>query len=240
MAQMLRLLRNSFDPRTLPNLALWLDAADPATLNLTASNIMQWNDKSGNGNHAAQGVASLQPLYSPSGINGKPSLIFNADQLDIAHNSSIDFSTLTLFCVRQFDDYASASSAVQYSVRKWDGSGFILYTTDLNVAPPRYPRSVGAGAFNNTPAYTTSEGTPWLDALTLDGVTITHTVYPGEITASKSATASITNSLDMAIGHSVANDVTQRIGEVLAYARVLTTPERTAVVAYLKSKWRIT
>lgn len=41
--------------------ALWLDAADSATITLNGSTVSQWSDKSGNGRHATQGTATKQP-----------------------------------------------------------------------------------------------------------------------------------------------------------------------------------
>lgn len=40
---------------------LWLDAADESTVTLVDGVVSQWDDKSGNGRHAAQSTASLRP-----------------------------------------------------------------------------------------------------------------------------------------------------------------------------------
>ena len=42
-----------FDPRNVPGMALWLDAADASTISFSSgSNVSQWRDKSGNANNA--------------------------------------------------------------------------------------------------------------------------------------------------------------------------------------------
>ena len=46
------------------DLALWLDADDADTITLNGSTVSQWDDKSGNDNHAAQSTASFQPALS--------------------------------------------------------------------------------------------------------------------------------------------------------------------------------
>jgi hypothetical protein len=52
-------------PLTIAPVALWLDAADQTTFTFSSgSNLSQWRDKSGNGNHASQGTAGAQPTYS--------------------------------------------------------------------------------------------------------------------------------------------------------------------------------
>lgn len=49
-----------FTPKSIPQLAMWFDAADISTFVLASNVITQWNDKSGNG-------------YNLSNINGSPS-----------------------------------------------------------------------------------------------------------------------------------------------------------------------
>jgi len=50
--------------------ALWLDASDASTITLSATNVSQWNDKSGNGRHATQTTAARRPAYTTAGKNG--------------------------------------------------------------------------------------------------------------------------------------------------------------------------
>jgi hypothetical protein len=52
---------------TLP--ALWLDAADSSTITLSSGNIIEWADKSGNGNHAAAEGPNFFTVL-PAEING--------------------------------------------------------------------------------------------------------------------------------------------------------------------------
>lgn len=60
---------------------LWLDANDAGTITKDGSNyVSQWNDKSGNGNHAAQSNGSYQPLYD----SADKSVNFDSDELLIS------------------------------------------------------------------------------------------------------------------------------------------------------------
>ena len=71
-----------FDPTSLGNCGLWLDAADASTITYSSgSNLSQWRDKSGNGyimsnnagttTVAANSLNSLNTVYIPSGTNTK-------------------------------------------------------------------------------------------------------------------------------------------------------------------------
>lgn len=48
--------------------ALWLDAADSATITVNGSKVTQWSDKSGNGRHVTQGTDSLRPTLGTNKI----------------------------------------------------------------------------------------------------------------------------------------------------------------------------
>ena len=65
-----------WDP-ALISTALWLDAADTSTVTTVSGAVSQWNDKSGNGRHAAQSNAALRPSFSSNSIafNGTSHLI---------------------------------------------------------------------------------------------------------------------------------------------------------------------
>ena len=79
--------RDNFTPRSIPGLALWLDAsavnalyqdtlaATPATAN--PNPVGYWRDLSGNGKHATQGTANNRPIVSPELRNGRTVLRFD-------------------------------------------------------------------------------------------------------------------------------------------------------------------
>ncbi len=61
-------------------LQLWLKA-DTGVVTNSSGQVSQWQDQSGNANHAAQATTSLQPaLVSAAGLNGKPAVQFNGVQ----------------------------------------------------------------------------------------------------------------------------------------------------------------
>ncbi len=48
----------------------WWDAADESTITESGGDVSQWDDKSGNDRHAAQGSGSQQPSYGVGTLNG--------------------------------------------------------------------------------------------------------------------------------------------------------------------------
>ena len=77
----------------VPGLALWLDAAKGITKN-GQNQVSQWNDQSGNGNHATQGLSARQPIATASVINGQPTVRFAQGQTNGMVMNVADSSTL--------------------------------------------------------------------------------------------------------------------------------------------------
>jgi hypothetical protein len=70
-------------PATIDGLQVWLDASDTATLTVESGAVSEWRDKSGNGFHARQAVAALRPLLKGDGLNGRPTVAFYQNVLEL-------------------------------------------------------------------------------------------------------------------------------------------------------------
>jgi hypothetical protein len=57
--------------------ALWLDAADAATVTTVSGAVSQWNDKSGNTRHATQATSAQRPVYTSAALSGQNVVEFN-------------------------------------------------------------------------------------------------------------------------------------------------------------------
>lgn len=70
----------SYYPGGIDNsdLEIWLDAEDTGTLALSANDVIQWNDKSGNSNHAFQTNITERPVLLANIQNSRPVLRFEA------------------------------------------------------------------------------------------------------------------------------------------------------------------
>jgi hypothetical protein len=75
--------------------ALWLDAADAATITTVSSAVSQWNDKSGNGRNVSQSTASFRPTYPSNILNGLPAVRFDGTD-DRLQTASAFFTTRAL------------------------------------------------------------------------------------------------------------------------------------------------
>jgi len=68
----------AFEPTNLTGCVMWLRAAEEnIQTNPANGRVSQWNDLSGNGNHAAQSSGQRQPLYQAEGPGGWPALFFD-------------------------------------------------------------------------------------------------------------------------------------------------------------------
>jgi hypothetical protein len=78
-------------PEVVPTVA-WFDASDGSTVENVDGAVRQWNDKSGNGNNAVQGLAGSRPFYDQA--NGE----VDFDGSDIMSVSNDAFRDLQNFC----------------------------------------------------------------------------------------------------------------------------------------------
>ena len=95
------------NPASFSTLKLWLDASDSSTITHSSNAVSQWNDKSGNNNHATQATSSNKPSTNTSSQNGLNVLDFSDDFMVSAVN--IDRSTLPDLSI--FAVFASKSTS---------------------------------------------------------------------------------------------------------------------------------
>lgn len=245
-------LARQFDPRTIPGIALWLDASDASSLTLNGSTVSEWRDKSGNARHFAQATAASQP--GTSTLNGRRVLTStgsafmagNAATLGVARNvggltiiavggtSAVGFTqTILTFTVsdaavaRASLARTSLSAVQQYSAggRRLDADSFAFAGSEAN-------QSAAATVLVGTFDYANS------DAF----------LHKGGVLAGQNTTFHVNgNTADtnsQGVGLFASPDrrgvMNGSIAEVLVWPRVLTTGERQRIERYLGRKWGIT
>ena len=89
-----RLLRprasTAFDPRSIGNLAYWLDATDESTVTTVSGNVSEWRSKAGTSLTASQSTALNRPAYTTAGRNGRNVITFDGT------NDFLTTSTLSI------------------------------------------------------------------------------------------------------------------------------------------------
>lgn len=101
-----------FDPLSLSP-SLWLKA-DAITGKNDGDALAQWDDSSGNANHATQGTAASRPLYKTNIVNGKPVVRFDVTDDGMGTPvGAVAGTSFTLFCVY---DFRGATPAVRRAV----------------------------------------------------------------------------------------------------------------------------
>lgn len=81
--------------------AVWLDAADAATITLNGSTVSQWDDKSGNRRNVTQSVAVYQPAYNATAINGLPAVYFSTNTIMTGSAPLTSCNEFSLFLVHE-------------------------------------------------------------------------------------------------------------------------------------------
>ena len=128
--QELNILDNqTFLPSDLAGLQLWLDAEDLSTITESSGAVSQWNDKSGNGQNAAQGIGSAQPTTGSRTLNGRNAIDFDgsAEYMDIPFSSLLNPSAFTLYMVCSSDIIGGGFKSPITSRVINPNKGYILY-----------------------------------------------------------------------------------------------------------------
>jgi len=224
-------LYTSFDPRSLGNCALWLDAADANSLVLSGSNVTSWRDKSGSGSNAT--ASPTPPTYSAS----TKYILFNGtNQYFSLPNGSLPSgnSAYSIFLV----SYATAiTSATPYWILSGGTTsanqafGVLYYTTNAvyhswwvneykvdNAVTPGVPAIINVN-------YTSTRST------IVNGGTAT-TNSPGA-TRNQATTNNVIGAAPNLVQFLLGG-----IGEILVYSEELSQTSRQQVEGYLAWKWQ--
>lgn len=234
-----RLLRpraTGFNPRSIANLALWLDASDSSSIT-TSTGVSIWADKSGNGRNATQAVAAKQPLYS-STLNGRNVISFQGvdDTMQVAANAAFNAASQTIFVVAKQTTAgnqalwykADSNSAEGVIMRYRTGTTFWLYQRNDGVSETIASNSVtnsNANVFSLVLQPSSQAG--WVNGSAANTATLVHTY-------DNNSGPWIGSRRD--IGEYLIADV----AEVIHYSAALTTSQRQTVERYLGRKWGVT
>jgi lysophospholipase L1-like esterase len=240
----------SFSPNDISGLQLWLDASDPMytasyAAKATALNdaVSIWPDKSENGH--AMVVNGTPPKYDPTGLNGHPTLKFDA----------AGYFTKAAFFTALYDKALSVFvvSKIESSNGILIGSGlssvYILKNEDLKrltiSIPSLTPNNITTISPHDGTGLSTITGFIWNGAKTLIETGNFNTQSGTNSTASliklaRTGDLSLAG-LAVAIGADTGGTFKWpgTISEVLIFNTALSDEQRSKVVNYLSDKWSI-
>jgi hypothetical protein len=103
---------------SVPGLKVWLEADSGAysdagtTVAVHDGGVQQWNDRSGNGNHFAQGVEGNRPWFHTNVLNGHPSLYFGTNDFISDSYGTTYAQPLTIFVIGRVPDTSATRRMV--------------------------------------------------------------------------------------------------------------------------------
>jgi len=249
------------------SVALWLDAADFATIGLSAttgaggfSQVSAWYDKSSNRQHLFQATAANQPYYHPSGFNGRPGIRFgyNTGITSLARggNFMVGNSEMTCFLVYRNEGRVGDQSRFIQTVGNVSGGGDgslnydnfsmkwqtgIEQTRIGNVADSRFLWAGTVATMLNNSSSNVIGGLP------PNAFGIWQNGTLGASNVGNSFIRSNYNCRNLTIGGTGFGGTPPTplgffgyICEFIVYTRALQTSEKEAIEAYLTQKWAIT
>jgi hypothetical protein len=247
-------ISSSLTPPVTSGLILDVNAK---SLNTGLTAVSTWSDTSASGISFTQGTGTNQPTYTANIINGQPAVLFDGtnDWMQGSANLALGDSAMTIFSILRPTNLAK-------SVR---GGGYLSEITNTIGNDGDFYCSIGnnAGEGNNgvvqfafkygtddTDRYTTASGEIAID--TNYSIRMERTVSSDTKAIYINNTNKITSSLSFVTGWGVPNLQLGRtyagvalyyyqgyIGQLLAYNRILTAEEITAMNTYIFNNWGV-
>ena len=229
-------LRASFSPANLSGLSLWLKA--DAGVTTSGSNVTAWADQSGNSKNA---TAIESPVYATNSINAKPALVFARNAYLTTANIFNGANPRSMFVVYYTDSEEDFSNSV------------IGQSNENNANIGTYFMLQSRSDFLNSNPYLSGfgddlSGPPFVNQQLLLGMAdydgTTARLFKNGTQENSEAKSYNTHNGAFIIGaFNYAGTILERfsgkIAEIVVYSRVLTTPERQQVEAYLNTKYAI-
>jgi hypothetical protein len=220
--------------------ALWLDAADAATVTTVSGAVSQWNDKSGNGRNATE--ATNRPTLTANALSGKNAVTFDGTNDLLTINSSFLATTnLLIVCVAKENNGGFGGIITSKDLSNTDGS------PALNINASRtYAFDPGIG--NGDTAFTltgTTSGASWR---VIAGQTLSSTssllAVDGTIEASSGNTITFANTAATTVlGKFRVGDTNFGafdLAEIVVLTSGSTLNSRQKTEGYLAHKWGLT
>ncbi|MDF7822764.1 Ig-like domain-containing protein [Pontiellaceae bacterium B12227] len=212
---------------------IWLDASDASTIQFSGGLVQQWNDKSGNGNHAIAPASTNRPTYD----SVKGSIEFDGidDGLRITGGSECGPNDeITVFVVAQLDDTSKTQSIL--TDVEWTTFSKRFAVHYWNVSYGGYMALYGDGRTEHG----NRDYDLHLTSFRYDGSTL-HSGMDGLTPPLQEALSQDTSGTsDLMLGNATTfdrNALDGRICEVIIYKKALTALQVQTIEFELRNKW---
>jgi hypothetical protein len=222
--------------------ALWLDAADAATVTAPGNIVEQWNDKSGNFRNATQSTSGKRPLFAAAGLNSMPAIDCDGtdDELLLASVTSLTSVSQSLFVVAKRDN---AAGRTEVSIAIGNSS-----TSDSVAEIPCWSNNVmytqvGYAADRPAPISVITDS-PYIASVT--GGSIQRSYVNGTLIGTGASQSTTSFSVTAGyVGSGSAVSISGRffdgkISEIVLLPQEASTATRQLVEGYLAHKWGLT
>lgn len=215
-------LSAAFSPLVLSNCAMWLDAADSTSITMSGSNVVRWNDKSGNTRHA---VATGNPQLGTTTTGRQAIVLSGVEYFNVSGASTLSGGSSTVFI------QASATTNSRNLYNLWANSRSLTFQLYYNGTDNLFFTS-------NTVFFNSNAMCCIVDDLSS---TICSSFFNGRPDNTITARAVTPNTSFILGGNSGGtNPWIGNIQEMIYYNRALQRTERQQVEGYLAGKWGLT
>lgn len=237
--------RTYFVPTNITNCHLWLDGGDKSSITHVSGDVSQWNDKSGQNNHAVQTVTPDKPMTNVNTLNSRNVVTFaGSEYLSIPYTAELNPTEFSVFVVVNSSDVEGNTQGVVSNLQN-DGDtdgGF-----DIDIGDVRNVSFRASNGSANSAVIVNANSPPAVDTYYLVNANITGTtpdLFINGIQQTDTETGSINydSNTPFIIGRmavSGGDGLQGNIAEVIVYNRKLTPTERQQVEDYLNYKWSI-
>ena len=212
-------LSTPFNPLLLSSCAMWLDATDATSLTMSGTNVVRWNDKSGNTRHA---VSTGNPQMGTT-TTGRPAVVLSgANYFDVSGASTLSGGSSTVFI------QASATTNSRNLYNLWNNSRSLTFQLYYNGTNNLFFTA-------NTLFFNSNAMCCIIDDTTS---TVCSSFFNGRADNTMTAVAATPNSTFVLGANSGGtNGWIGNIQEMIYYNRALPRAERQQVEGYLAGKW---
>lgn len=218
-----------FNPRLLPNLALWVRGDMGITI---GTGVSAWADQSGNGNHLTQATGAKQPLFVASAANGRPGVRFDTSGTQFLATGAITLNQPeNVFAALKVITPGPAGGTRDIA---WDGiaAGNMVLGSILAAAT-----SISAGTSLACGGAIAAGAYDYIGAL-YSGVSSELRVH-GAVVGAGAAGANNAGGFTLGALGGGTRGLNVEFAEVIIYGRALSTAEKVLVETYLKTRYAL-